>query len=327
MNMAPQTIQITATGGPEVLRLRDCPLPTPQEDEVVVQNQACGVNYVDVYYRSGLYPMTLPGGCGVEAAGIIIASGNPNHKLKPGMRVAYIDVIPGAYTTHRVVKFDRLVPLPDWLDSDTAAAILLQGLTAQFLLHSTYQVQAGTTILLHAAAGGVGSLLSQWAAHKGAMIIGVVGSAAKISHALANGCDAVIDSSQEDIAARTRTLTNGEGVDVVYDSVGQATWLASLQSLKPRGMMVSFGQASGPIPPIMVGQLGSMGSLFLTRPSLFHHIATPRELARRTANLFLILKSGAVKIPPLARFPLAEAAAAHTALESRRTTGKIILTV
>lgn len=320
-------IRIDRVGGPEVLQLHDIALPPLAADETLVQNQACGVNYIDVYYRTGLYPMGLPGGCGVEAAGVIITTGKPSSKLHPGMRVAYVDAIPGAYATHRIVKTDKLVPLPDWLDSPTAAAVLLQGLTAQYLLHSTYPVEAGETILIHAAAGGVGSILSQWAAHKGAVVIGVVGNAAKSDHAKNNGCAHVIDSGKEDIAKRVYELTEGKGVNVVYDSVGQATWTASLNSLKPRGMMVSFGQASGAVPPVLVGQLGSLGSLFLTRPSLYHYLATPRELGRRTAHLFLTLKSGVVKTPPVTSFALRDAAAAHTALESRKLVGKAILVV
>ena len=327
MDLAAHAIRIDRTGGPEVLQLREIALDAPNADEVLVQNQACGVNFIDIYYRTGLYPMGLPGGCGVEAAGVIVAVGAAAGKLKPGQRVAYVDAIPGAYATHRIVKADRIVPLPDWLDSPTAAAVLLQGLTAQYLLHSTYPVQAGTVILLHAAAGGVGSLLAQWAAHKGATVIGVVGSAAKIDHALKNGCAHVIDGGREDFAPQVRALTGGAGVDVVYDAVGQTTWAGSLQSLKPRGMMVSFGQASGPVPPLQVGQLGTLGSLFLTRPSLFHYTATPRELLRRATHLFLMLKSGAVKTPPISSFALRDAAAAQSALEGRQTMGKVILTV
>lgn len=291
-----------------------------------MQNEVCGVNFIDIYYRTGLYPMGLPGGLGVEAAGTILEVGKPG-KLKPGMRVGYVDSTPGAYATHRLVKAERIIPLPRWLDSMTGAAILLQGLTAHYLLHSTYPVQTGKTVLLHAAAGGVGTLLAQWAAHKGATVIGTVGSAAKLTAARRNGCAHVIDLSAGDFAPQVRELTDGKGVDVVYDSVGQATWTGSLQSLKPRGMMVSFGQASGPVPPLQIGQLASMGSLFLTRPSLFHYVATQRELLQRASSLFLVLKSGAVKSPPVQCYGLRDAAAAHAALEGRQTVGKVILTV
>ncbi len=327
MTTAAQAIRIDRTGGPEVLQLHDTTVDAPADDEVLVQQQACGVNYIDIYYRTGLYPMALPGGCGVEAAGVIVQVGAAAGKLKPGMRVAYVGAIPGAYATHRIVKADRVVPLPGWLDSPTAAAVLLQGLTAHYLLHSTYPVQAGTAILLHAAAGGVGSLLGQWAAHKGATVIGVVGNEAKIDHARKNGCAHVIDGSREDFAARVRDLTGGKGVDVVYDSVGQSSWTGSLQSLKPRGIMVSFGQASGPVPTLQVGQLGTLGSLFLTRPSLFHYIPTQHELLQRATQLFLAFKSGAVKTPSVSSFALRDAAAAHAALEGRQTVGKVILTV
>ncbi|MGB4101845.1 MAG: quinone oxidoreductase [Alphaproteobacteria bacterium] len=327
MTDAAQAIRFDQTGGPEVLRLQDVAVAAPAHDEVLVQQQACGVNYLDIYYRTGLYPMALPGGCGVEAAGVIAAVGANAGKLAPGMRVGYVTATPGAYATHRIVKADRVVPLPHWLDSPTAAAVLLQGLTAHYLLHSTYPVQPGTVILLHAAAGGVGSLLGPWAVRKGATIIGVVGSAAKIDAALKNGCAHVIDSSREDFTARVQAITGGKGVDVVYDSVGQSSWAGSLQSLKPRGMMVSFGQASGAVPSLQVGQLGTMGSLFLTRPSLFHYIPTQHELLQRATSLFLALKSGAVKVPPIRSFALRDAAAAHAALEGRQTVGKVILTV
>jgi len=323
-----QHISLIEAGDVGQMRWQPMASPVLAPHEVLVRHEAIGVNYIDVYHRTGLYPQpAYPAGLGVEAAGVIEAVGSAVQGFTPNMRVAYIATTPGSYATHRAVAVDRLIPLPDWLDCQTAAAILLQGLTAHYLLHSTFEVLPQHTVLLHAAAGGVGLLVAQWARHHGAMVIGTVGSAAKIALATEHGCQQVIDYRREDFVARVKEITEGQGVDVVYDSVGQATFAGSLQCLKPRGMMVSFGQASGAIPPFDCAQLGKLGSLYLTRPSLFHYIATHDELARRAAHLFLALKARVLQAPPLTVFPLQEAAMAHRALESRETVGKIVLEV
>lgn len=324
--MVMQKIVLSAPGGTANLALHMDTPPPPAAHEVQVRHEAVGVNYIDIYHRTGLYPQPhYPAGLGVEAAGTITAVGNAVKTLKPGQRVAYIAATPGSYATQRNLPADRMVLLPDWLDSATAAAVLLQGLTAEYLTHATFEVLPGQTVLLHAAAGGVGLLLAQWAAANGATVIGTVGSAAKAVIAKDHGCRHVINYRSEDFVARVRELTKGAGAHVVYDSVGAATFDGSLQALRPRGMMVSFGQASGSVPAFDLSRLVSNGSLFLTRPSLFHYIATPEELQRRAAHLFLVLKAGTVKVPPITRFALPEAAAAHTLLESRETVGKIIL--
>lgn len=324
--MVMQQILLRAPGSIDNLAWQETELAPPAAHEVQIRHDAIGVNFIDIYHRTGLYPQpAYPAGLGVEGAGTIAAIGSAVKSFRPGQRVAYVAATPGSYATHRNLPADRLVLLPDWLDSATAAAVLLQGLTAEFLSHAVHEILPGETVLLHAAAGGVGLLLAQWAATNGATVIGTVGSMEKAVIAKAHGCRHVINYRTEDFVARVKELTKGEGVHVVYDSVGATTFDGSLQALRPRGMMVSYGQASGSIPPFEISRLVSGGSLYLTRPSLFHYIATPEELQRRAAHLFLVLKAGTLKAPPITRFALAEAGKAQTALESRETTGKIIL--
>ena len=319
-------IALQAPGGTENMLWRETALPDPAPGEAQIRHEAIGVNYIDIYHRTGLYKQpAYPGGLGMEAAGIVEKTGPGVTGLTPGLRVAYVAPQPGSYATHRNMPADRLVPLPDWLDGKTAAALLLQGLTAQYLVHAAARLQSGQSVLLHAAAGGVGLLLAQWARQIGATVIGTVGSAEKAAIAQAHGCHHVINIRAEDCPARIRALTGGHGVDIVYDSVGKDTFAASLQALKPRGMLVSFGQASGPVPPFDLAQLAAGGSLYLTRPSLFHYIATPEELMRRAAHLFLVLKAGTLRPPPVTSFSLQDAAKAHQTLESRATTGKLLL--
>ena len=319
-------IRFDKVGGPEVLKLVEVSLPQPGPGEVLLRQTAVGLNYIDTYHRTGLYPVPLPSGLGIEAAGVIEAVG-PGVSLSPGTRVVYCSGAVGAYAGHRVVPEALLVPLPDDVDDRLAAAMLLQGLTAWYLLHETYKITKGETILFHAAAGGVGLIACQWAKALGARVIGTVGSRAKAELARAHGCDEVIITSEEDIAARVRTLTGGAGLGVVYDSVGRDTFQASLDCLRPRGLMVSFGNASGPVPPFEIGQLATRGSLFLTRPTLAHY-ATPRsELLRAAGMLFDVVARGTVKVEVRQTFALADAADAHKALEARQTVGSTVLVV
>jgi NADPH2:quinone reductase len=319
-----RAIRFDKTGGPEVLALEDVPTPTPGAGEVLVRNAACGVNFLDTYHRSGLYPVALPSGLGQEAAGVVEALGESVSDFRIGERVTFTNIM-GAYAEFSVVPAARLLKLPDRVADDIAASSLLKGLTARFLLMATRPVKAGDTILWHAAAGGVGQIATQWAAHLGARVIGVVGNDEKAALAKANGCAEVIVSSRGDIAAKVRELTNGEGVPVVYDSVGKDTFEASLDSLAPLGMFVSFGSASGPVPPIPPLVLSQKGSLFFTRPTLFTYVRTEALLREAAADLFDVLASGAVRIAPPTRYKLADAAQAHRDLEGRRTTGSLVL--
>jgi NADPH2:quinone reductase len=319
-------IILQTTGSIEQLRWHEEALPPPQDGEAQVRHEAVGVNFLDIYHRSGLYKLpSYPCGLGVEAAGTVTAVGSTVRGLSVGQRVAYVFHTPGSYAEARNVPAERLVPVPDGLDTTQAAALLLQGLTADYLIHDTFPVKPGNTLLLHAAAGGVGLLLGQWAAKLGATVIGTAGNAEKAALALEHGCTQVIQYRHEDFAAQVKALTGGRGVDVVYDSVGQATFEGSLQCLKPRGMLVSFGQASGAVPPFDISKLSAGGSLFLTRPTLFTHIATTDELRMRAARLFGAVLDGTLKAPPVTRFALKDAAAAQQALEERRTVGKIVL--
>lgn len=302
------------------------PVQTPGPHEVLIEHTAIGVNFIDIYYRQGLYPLPpSPSILGMEAAGIVREVGNGVRTLRAGDRVGYVLKTPGAYCQWRVCPVDRLVPLPAAIDDCTAAGLLLKGLTAYYLLHQTFPVHAGTRVLAHAAAGGVGSLLTQWAHHLGAFVIGTVGSATKAERARRHGCDDVILYQTEDVVARVRELTKGGGVDVVYDAVGQATFQRSLDCLRPFGMMVSFGQASGPIPPFDIAQLSAKGALYLTRPTLFVHIAEATRLREYAAALFHAVTSGMIRLDPPTTFPLADVARAHEALESRVTTGSLVL--
>lgn len=318
-------IRFNSVGGPEVLSREPVDLPAPGPGEALVRHRAIGVNFIDTYHRTGLYPLPLPSGLGLEAAGVVEAVGENVTDVAPGDRVAYAGGPVGAYSTARVMPADRLVPLPDDLDDATAAGMMLKGMTAEYLLRRTIPVQAGDTILVHAAAGGVGLMLCQWAKALGARVLGTVGNDEKAELARAYGCDVPILYSREDFLVRVRDETAGAGVSVVYDSVGRDTFLRSLDCLRPRGMLVLFGQASGPVAPFDPSLLAAKGSLFLTRPSLFAYTATRPELLASAKALFDIVKSGDVQVRVTARHPLSEAATAHRDLESRHTTGSLIL--
>jgi NADPH:quinone reductase len=321
-----RAVLIHRTGGPEVLELGTLDLPPPGPTEARVRHTAIGVNFLDTYHRSGLYPLPLPAVLGVEAAGIVEARGE-RVSFEVGARVAYAAAGPGAYAEARLVAADRLVPLPDGITDELAAAVLLKGMTAEYLIRRTYAVSSGNTVLLHAAAGGVGLIAGQWLAALGARVIGVVGTREKAELARANGCAHVLLSGQDDIAARVRELTDGRGVPVVYDSVGKATLAASLDSLAPRGMLVSYGNASGKPDPVDPLVLSQKGSLYLTRPKLADYVETRDELLASAAALFDVVLAGRVKIHIGQRFPLADAARAHRALESRATIGSTLLLV
>ncbi len=317
-------IRLDRHGGPEVLQWVPVDVPPPGTGEAQVRQHAVGLNYIDVYHRTGLYPLTLPSGIGLEGAGVVEAVGPGVSDLKPGDRVAYAGGAIGAYAQLRNIAADRLVPLPDGVSFEQGAAMMLQGLTAQYLLRRTYRVQPGDTVLIHAAAGGVGLIACQWAKALGARVIGTVGSAAKAELARAHGCDYPVLYSEENFADRVREITDGAGVAVVYDSIGKDTFLDSLASLRPLGMMVSFGNASGPVPPVDLGLLAKMGSLFLTRPTLFTYTAKRADLLAMAGELFEVVLSGQVRIEVRQRYALQEAAQAHVDLEARRTTGSTV---
>ena len=318
-------ILFSKTGGPEILELVDIDLPKPPASEVRVRHTAIGLNFVDTYYRSGLYPATLPSGLGNEAAGIVEIIGEGVKGLKIGDRVAYGSGALGAYADARNFPANRLVKLPKSISDETAAGMMLKGMTVRYLLRATFKVKRGQTILMHAAAGGVGLIMSQWAKALGFKVIGTVGSDEKIEIAKAHGCTYVINNRTEDVAARVREITNGKGVPVVYDGVGQATLMASLDSLAPRGLLVSFGNASGPITGLNLGLLSARGSLYVTRPTLASYIATDEDFHETANDLIEIVKSGKVKIPINQRYALADVAQAHRDLESGKTTGSTIL--
>ncbi len=319
-----KAIRFETTGGPDVLRLVDVDLPQPGMGEVRVKHKAIGVNFIDTYHRSGLYKLPLPSGLGSEAAGVVEALGAGVTALKIGDRVGYAGAM-GAYAQANNVAADKLVQIPDGVSDETAAAALLKGMTAQYLLKRTYPVKRGETILFHAAAGGVGLIAGQWANHLGATVIGTVGAADKIDLAKANGCTHVINSREPDWPKQVRALTGGTGVPVVYDSIGKDTFAGSLDCLAIRGLMVSFGNSSGAVPPFEPGMLSAKGSLYLTRPTLLHYTRDARELQQTADDLFAAIGSGAVKIAIHQRFKLAEAAKAHEALHSRQTTGATVL--
>ena len=319
-----QAIRIHQPGGPEALRLEDLTLGAPGVGEARVRQTAIGVNYVDVYHRTGLYPLPLPAGIGVEAAGVVEAVGASVTHLRAGDRVAYVSP-PGSYAGERVLAADRLVKLPDDVSDRTAAGMMLKGLTVQALVRRVYAVKPGDAVLVHAAAGGVGTIMVQWLKALGATVIATVGTDEKAKLTRVHGADHVIVYTREKFPERVRELTGGAGVAVVYDSVGKATWEGSLDSLRPFGLMVSFGNASGSVPPFDVGLLGRKGSLYLTRPTIFGYVAKREDLERGAAELFEIVRSGKVKIEVSRTFPLAEAAEAHRALEARATTGSLVL--
>jgi NADPH2:quinone reductase len=319
-------IRFHETGGPEVLRYEDVAVGDPRPGQLRLRQTAVGLNYIDVYHRNGLYPVaSLPSGIGLEAAAVVEAVGPGVETPKVGQRVAYAGGPIGAYAEERLMPADRVVVLPDAISDQQAAAMMLQGMTAQYLLRRTYPVKAGDTVLIHAAAGGVGLIACQWAKHLGATVIGTVGSDEKAALARANGCDHPIVYSREDFVAEVKRLTGGRGVAVVYDSVGASTFAGSLDCLRPMGMMVSFGNASGPVPAFEPGILAAKGSLFFTRPALMTYTAEAADLQRTARELFEVVQSGAVKIHVNHQYPLAEAAQAHLDLEARKTTGSTIL--
>lgn len=321
-----KAIIIHATGGPEVLRWEDYDPGRPQAGEALVRHEAVGLNFIDVYHRTGLYPLpSLPAVIGMEGAGVVEAIGEDVTEVAVGDRVAYAGLPPGAYAEVRRIPAHRLVKLPDDISTRQGAAMMLQGMTARYLLRGCHDVKAGDIILIHAAAGGVGSIASQWANHLGATVIGTAGSAEKAALARSQGCHHCIVYSEEDFVARVKEITSGRGVDVVYDSVGRATFEKSLDCLRPMGLMVTFGQASGPIPPQELGILAAKGSLFLTRPTLMTYTARREDLLEHARDLFGVVQSGAVKIEIRQTYPLAEAARAHGDLEARKTTGSSVL--
>jgi NADPH2:quinone reductase len=319
-------IKIHRTGGPEVLSWEEHDPGTPGRGEVRILHQAVGLNYIDVYHRSGLYPLpALPAVPGLEGAGIVDMVGEGVTEFAVGDRVAYAGVPPGAYAEVRSIPAHRLVRLPEAISTHDAAGMMLQGMTARYLLRGCFKVQPGSTILIHAASGGVGSILCQWASHIGATTIGTVGSREKAETARRNGCTHTILYREEDFAAEVKEITRGQGVDVVYDSVGQATFMKSLDCLRPLGTMVSFGQSSGPVQPLDIGLLGAKGSLFLTRPSLMHYTANRADLVAHAQDLFAVVTSGAVRINIMQEYALKDAARAHRDLEARKTTGSTVL--
>jgi NADPH2:quinone reductase len=319
-------IQFSRTGGSEVLELVDVTPADPGPGEVRVKNQAVGLNFIDIYFRTGLYPApSLPSGLGTEGAGLVDAVGKGVSHLKPGDRVGYAQGPLGAYAQYHVLPADKAVVLPDTVDVETAAACLLKGLTVQYLLRQTSPLKGGETILWHAAAGGVGSIACQWAKALGVRLIGTVSSPEKAALAERNGAWATIDYTKEDVVERVRELTQGEMCDVVYDSVGKDTWELSLDCLKPRALMVSFGNASGPVDGVNIGILNKKGSLFVTRPSLNGYADTRERLEMMASDLFAVLESGEVKIDIAQRYPLEEVGKAQDALQGRRTTGSTIL--
>ena len=320
-----KAIRFSKAGGPEVLSFDDIDLPPPAQGQARVRHTAIGVNFIDTYHRTGLYPVPLPSGLGLEAAGIVEAVGSGVTALRVGDRVGYCSGPIGAYAEANNVPADRLVKLPAGVSDEIAASAMLKGMTAQYLLKRTFPVKAGQTILFHAAAGGVGLIASQWAKHLGAVVIGTVGSDDKVALARDHGCTHVLNTRKEEWAKRVREITKGEGVPVVYDSVGKDTFAGSLDCLAVRGYLVSFGNASGPVPAFEPGLLGAKGSLFLTRPSLMHYTRTVKELQDTADDLFGVIASGAVKIAVHQRFALADARKAHEALHSRNTTGATIL--
>ncbi|KXB31934.1 quinone oxidoreductase [Dechloromonas denitrificans] len=318
-------IRIHQTGGPEVLRWEEVELAAPAPGEATVRHHAVGLNFIDTYHRSGLYPLPLPSGLGLEGAGVVAAVGEGVSEVKVGDRVAYAGGPVGAYAEARNIPAHRLLKLPDSIPFETAAAMMLQGLTAAYLLRRTYRVQAGDHVLIHAAAGGVGLIACQWAKVLGATVIGTVGSAAKGELARAHGCDHVINYSNENFTQRVREITGGEGVPVVYDGVGKDTFIGSLDCLRPQGMMVSYGNASGPVPPVDLLLLSQKGSLFITRPTLMGYTAKREDLLALGAELFAVVASGQVRIEVNQRYALKDAAQAQRDLEARQTTGSTIL--
>ena len=318
-------IRVHQFGGPEVMRHETVAMPAPGPGEALVRQTAVGLNFIDVYERTGLYPNPLPTGLGHEAAGVVEAVGRGVRGVQPGDRVAYAIPAPGAYADERIVAADRLVPVPEGVSDRLAAAAILKGMTAQVLLRRTYRVRRGTVAVIHAAAGGVGAIAAQWARHLGATVIGVVGGEAKADFARAHGCHEVVVSGRDDLPTRVRALTRGRGADVVYDATGQSTFVASLDSLAPLGLMVTYGNASGPVPPIAPLELARRGSLYLTRPTLFTYVARRADLLRAARDLFDVIGRGLVRIEIGQTYALRDVALAHRDLEARRTMGSTVL--
>jgi NADPH2:quinone reductase len=321
-----KAIRIHAPGGPEALSWDEVTVGDPGPGEVRLRHTAVGLNYIDVYHRTGLYPLPkMPAVIGMEGAGVVEAVGAQVTDLKAGDRVAYAAPPPGAYAQARLMPADRLIKLPDAIDDRHAAAMMLQGMTVCYLIRRTYPVKKGDTVVFHAAAGGVGLIACQWLKHLGVTVIGTVGSPEKAALAKAHGCTHTINYRTEDVAARVREITGGEGVPVVYDSVGKDTFEGSLKCLRPLGLMVGFGNASGPVPPFELGRLSALGSLYITRPTLMTYTAKRADLVAIAKELFDVVTSGAVKIEINQTYPLAETAQAHRDLEARKTTGSTIL--
>ena len=320
-----KVVRMNRVGGPEVMELVEVALGAPGPGEAQVRHEAIGLNYIDVYFRSGLYPQPLPAGLGLEGAGVVEAVGEGVSHVKVGDRVAYAGRPNGAYAQARNMPADVLLVLPDSISFETGAAMMLQGLTVQYLFHRTVALKAGDTVLFHAAAGGVGLIACQWAKVMGVTLIGTVGSDEKGALALAHGASHVINYNKENFVERVRELTGGKGVSVVYDSIGKDTFTGSLDCLAPLGMMVSFGNASGPVPEFSLQELASRGSLFITRPSLMSYMATREDLEASAKSLFGVVASGEVKIEVRQRYNLDQVALAHTELEARKTTGSSIL--
>ena len=323
-------VQIRQPGGPEELQIVDVPVGEPGPGQIRIRHHAIGLNFIDVYHRTGLYPLAMPAGIGMEGAGVVEAVGEGVTHLRPGDRAAYASQPPGSYCEVRVMPAQCVCKLPDDISFETGAAMMLKGLTAQYLLKKTLPVeglQSGDPVLFHAAAGGVGLIACQWARALGLQLIATAGTDAKCQLALANGAAHAINYQQEDFAARVKEITAGKGVKVVYDSVGKDTWDKSLECLRPFGLMASFGNASGPVPPFAPGSLGAKGSLYVTRQTLFTHIATRESTQAMADDLFAVVASGQVKIHIDQRYPLAEVQQAHRDLEARKTTGSTILTL
>jgi len=322
-----KAIRIEENGGPEVLKLVSVEVPAPQKNEVTIRQKAVGLNFIDIYCRTGLYPHPLPHGLGFEASGVVEAVGADVNHLKVGDRVAYGQSPLGAYAEARNVPADRVVKLPRNIEFDEAAAMMLKGLTVQYLFRQTYRLQGGETILFHAAAGGVGLIACQWARALGVKLIGTASTPEKAALAKENGAWEVIDYSRENVAERVKELTDGKKVPVVYDGVGKDTWLTSLDCLEPRGLMVSFGNASGPVEGVNLGILASKGSLFVTRPTLATHVSTQEKMQKAADELFALVGKKKIRIPIGQRFALEDAGEAQEALAGRRTTGATILTL
>jgi len=321
-----KAIRIHAPGGPGVLSWEDVQVDRPGPGQVHIRQSAVGLNFIDVYHRTGLYPLgELPATPGMEGAGVVVATGEGVVDLAPGDRVAYAGLPPGAYAEERLIPAHRLVKLPQAISDQQAAGMMLQGMTVQYLLRSTFHVKPGDTVLIHAAAGGVGLIACQWAKHLGATVIGTVGTPEKAALAKGHGCDFPLLYRTEDWVAQVREITAGEGVPVVYDSIGRDTFMKSLDCLRPLGLMVSYGQASGPVGSFDPGVLAAKGSLFLTRPTLMTYTANREDLLASAADLFAVVASGAVKIEVKQTYPLREAAQAHRDLEARKTTGSTVL--